>query len=388
MLAFIIIPLSGFAVDIYVPSLPIVAKFFGKSASLTQITVTIFLISYGLSQFIAGKFIDIYGRRRPTIITLLIFAMFSFSIPFVTSIYQLILLRFAQGFCVGVFVTAKRAVFIDIYTKDEVKKVLPWVTIAWSIGPIVAPAIGGYLQHYFNWQANFYFLGIYATLVALAEYIFIAETLKVRSLLSLPDVITTYKTLFSNMEFVSSIINNGLLYSMVILFGLVGSFFIQTKLNFTPVEFGKVALGLGFAWLLGGLSNRILLNYNMQNKIKFGLIAIVVIALIMILLGFKFMNIYVIVIPAFLIHFMAGFCFNNYFSYAMTIFPQYAATASGVLGSITYIVTSFSSSFFGAVLPRTSQIPIAIGYLIICLGVWLIFYLQLKYKNSANSAFN
>lgn len=326
----------------------------------------------------AGKFIDVFGRRLPTIITLLIFAIFSFAIPLVTNVWQLILLRFGQGLCVGTFVTAKRAIFIDIYDMQEVKKILPWVTVAWSIGPIVAPAIGGYIQHYFNWQANFYFLGLYAVVVAIFEYILVQETLKIKAKFDWYSIISTYKALFQSSEFVSSIVNNGLLYSMVILFGLVGSFFIQTKLNFTPVEFGKVALTLGFAWLFGGLFNRILLNYNMQIKIKISLIALFITALVMLVLGFIYMNIYVILIPAFIIHFMAGFCFNNYFSYAMTIFPEYAATASGVLGSITYIVTSISSSLFSALLPRSSQIPIAIGYLVICSIVGLVFYSQLN----------
>ncbi|MCH9769652.1 MAG: MFS transporter, partial [Gammaproteobacteria bacterium] len=58
-----------------------------------------------------------------------------------------------------------RAIAIDIYKGAEFKKCVAYLAIAWALGPILAPAIGGYLQHYFSWRAPFYFLTAYGVIV-------------------------------------------------------------------------------------------------------------------------------------------------------------------------------------------------------------------------------
>uniref|UniRef100_A0AAU6WN91 Major facilitator superfamily (MFS) profile domain-containing protein n=1 Tax=Chryseobacterium endophyticum TaxID=1854762 RepID=A0AAU6WN91_9FLAO len=59
------------------------------------------------------------------------------------------------------------------------------MTIVWSVGPIIAPFIGGYLQKNFGWQSNFYVLAGYSALLLISEFIFSGETLKKEILLIL-----------------------------------------------------------------------------------------------------------------------------------------------------------------------------------------------------------
>jgi DHA1 family bicyclomycin/chloramphenicol resistance-like MFS transporter len=46
ILAFALIPLSGFALDIYIPSLPDMAVKLNTSSAAIQLTISIYLISY------------------------------------------------------------------------------------------------------------------------------------------------------------------------------------------------------------------------------------------------------------------------------------------------------------------------------------------------------
>ena len=48
----IIAPLSGMGVDIYVPSLPAMHDFFGVSVSLIKLTVSLYIVGYGLGSFL------------------------------------------------------------------------------------------------------------------------------------------------------------------------------------------------------------------------------------------------------------------------------------------------------------------------------------------------
>ena len=51
IIAFVLIPLSGLATDVYIPSLPDMAGAFNVGSVSIQQTLILFLISYGVAQF-------------------------------------------------------------------------------------------------------------------------------------------------------------------------------------------------------------------------------------------------------------------------------------------------------------------------------------------------
>ena len=156
MLAFVLMPLSGFATDIYLPSLPSMAGSMHVSNLQVQFTLSLFLISYGVAQLFIGSVLDSFGRYRLSLISLLIFALASLVIACTHSIYLVYGMRVVHGIAVSAIVVSKRAYFIDLYTGDRLKHYLSLYTIIWSTGPIMAPFIGDYLEQAFGWQSNFY----------------------------------------------------------------------------------------------------------------------------------------------------------------------------------------------------------------------------------------
>ena len=115
-LAFLLIPLSGLATDIYLPSLPSIALAMGGSPSAVQLSLTIFLVGYGVGQLFIGNFMDSFGRYRIAVIALFLFGLSSLLIAFTHSIVVLNLLRLAQGLLAAVVVVAKRTFFVDVFT--------------------------------------------------------------------------------------------------------------------------------------------------------------------------------------------------------------------------------------------------------------------------------
>uniref|UniRef100_A0AAU6WLJ3 MFS transporter n=1 Tax=Chryseobacterium endophyticum TaxID=1854762 RepID=A0AAU6WLJ3_9FLAO len=61
--------MSGLATDIYLPSMPSMAMELHQPESNIQLTLSIFLISYGLTQFFAGSIVDSFGRYRISMIS-------------------------------------------------------------------------------------------------------------------------------------------------------------------------------------------------------------------------------------------------------------------------------------------------------------------------------
>ena len=57
------VALSAASTDIYLPSLPGVAAYFGASSHQAQLTLSAFMYGYGVAQLICGPLSDRFGRR-------------------------------------------------------------------------------------------------------------------------------------------------------------------------------------------------------------------------------------------------------------------------------------------------------------------------------------
>ena len=87
-------PLS---IDMYLPSLPKLTDDLQTGASLAQLTLTACLLGLSVGQLFVGSISDIYGRRKPLIIALIIYVASSLLCAVAPSIWTLVLLRFLQG---------------------------------------------------------------------------------------------------------------------------------------------------------------------------------------------------------------------------------------------------------------------------------------------------
>lgn len=375
VLAFAVIPMSGLATDIYLPSMPSMATELHQPESNIQLTLSIFLISYGLTQFFAGSIVDSFGRYKVSMISLALFVV-SFLITATTqNIFIIYSMRVLQGILSGFAVVSKRAFFVDVYEGEQRKHYLSIMTIVWSVGPIIAPFIGGYLQHNFGWQSNFYVLAGYSLLLLILEFIFSGETLKVRNPFNIDFLIKEYNSMFKAKDFFYGMLMCGLSYSMIMFFNLCGSFIIEHKMGYSEVVAGYVSLILGFAWMTGGFLGKALIKKAFLPKIRFANFIQIILIILMFVASYFTSNIYSLVAFAFAVHVTAGFIFNNYFSYCIGRFPNSAGIAGGLTGGVAFIITSALSYGIVALIKPEVQLQVAEGYFV--LGVLGLFVLSL-----------
>jgi multidrug resistance protein len=374
ILAFALLPLSGFATDIYIPSLPSMASNMQVSSLQVQLTLSLFLISYGVSQLFIGSVLDSFGRYRLSLISLIIFAGASIVIANTHNIYLIYLMRVIHGFTVGTIIVAKRAYFVDVFKGDKLKHYLSLFSIIWSTGPIVAPFLGGYLQTVFGWESNFYFLAILAVILAILEYIYSGETLKHFSEFSLKKITGVYINMIKTASFSLGIVMLGLAYTMVMIYNMTGPFIIEHHLHLSPVIAGYSSLVLGFAWMVGGFIGKATINSPFFKKMATNLILQIAFVITMILSIQFISNLYSMVIFAFLIHVTAGYIFNNYFTFCLGLFPKNAGIASGLTGGITYVIVSFLSYSVISILPAKDEYHLSESYLVLSILSALIMF--------------
>lgn len=381
ILAFALIPLSGFATDIYIPSLPTMAGEMQVSSVQVQLTLSIFLISYGVAQLFIGSVLDSFGRYKIGLYSLLIFAAASIVIAVTHNIYLIYLMRIIHGLTVGAIVVAKRAYFVDLFEGEQLKHYLSLFSIIWSTGPIVAPFIGGYLQSAFGWESNFYFLGGFALVFAILEYVFSGETLKHFTDFQLKKIANIYLNMIKTPSFTLGIMMLGLAYCMVMVYNMTGPFIIEHHLHLTPIVAGYSSLVLGFAWMVGGFIGKATINKPFFKRLAINTVLQLAFVMVMIFSLNFISNLYSLIFFAFIIHIGAGFTFNNYFTFCLSKFPKNAGIAGGLTGGITYVIVSFLSYGIVNVVPAKDERNLSYSYLIMILLSLIVMYIILKIKN-------
>ncbi|MCL1672337.1 MFS transporter [Elizabethkingia ursingii] len=379
ILAFAVIPMSGLATDIYLPSMPSMAEDLHLPEARIQLTLTFYLISYGISQFFSGALVDAFGRYKISIMALLLFVVSFWITGHTQNIYVIYLMRIVQGILSGLVVVSKRAFFVDVYDGEKRKHYLSIMTIVWSLGPIIAPFIGGYLQKSFGWQSNFTVLAAYSLLILVLELVFSGETLKNKNPFHISFLWNEFKTMLGTLDFFFGMLMCGVSYALIMFYNLCGPFIIEHKLGYSSVTTGYLSLLMGLAWMSGGFLGKALISKPFLPKLRYSNFIQLLFIALMFVSSFYIENLFTLVVFAFVIHVTAGFMFNNYFAYCLGRFPKSAGISGGITGGVVYIITSIVSYGIAAVVKPVQQTGIAEGYFAIgVLGFIILSFIKRK----------
>jgi len=376
ILAFALIPISGFATDIYIPSLPAMAGQLHVSNAAIQLSIVLFMVSSGISQLFVGSLLDSFGRFRLGIAALFIFTLASFVIALSHNIYIIYAMRILHGITVAFIVVGKRAYFMDIYAGEKLKHYTSLFSIVWACAPIIAPFLGGYLQASFGWQSNFYFLGFLALGIMILELIYSGESLKNYHPFRFRAIVGVYSSMLKAGDFTLGLVIIALSYSMLVVFGMTSPFIIEHLFHYSPIVSGYCALLSGVSLMTGGIINKILIRKHLVKKVLIAVSLQLIVAIIMIFVSGWKSNIFTFMPFVVLIHLGAGFIFNNVFAYCLGRFTKNAGVASGITGGSLFMITSFFSyGIVGAIAIKNQGLLGVVYFLLaaLLLGALMLF---------------
>jgi DHA1 family bicyclomycin/chloramphenicol resistance-like MFS transporter len=383
IMAFALIPLSGFATDIFIPSLPSMANQLHISSSAAQLTILLFMFSGGISQLFVGAILDSFGRFRIGLAALLTFAITSFAIALSVNIYAIYAMRIIQGIAVALIVVSKRAYFVDIYSGDKLKHYVSLFSIIWATAPIVAPFLGGYLQASFGWRSNFYFLGILTVVLAVLEIVYSGESLKTYQPFKSKPIIEAYAEKLKARDFTAGLFILALSYSLLVVYGLVAPFIIEHVFHYSSVITGYCSLLSGIFLLIGGITSKILIKRNLLKKVRSALTIQFVLAIAMIGVTLYTANLFIVLTFSLMIHMVGGFIYNTFLSYCLGRFSKNSGMTSGLVGGGSFLITSvISYSIVNMVLIK-SPILLGVSYLGLIGMLGIAFLLFRKFKHAS-----
>ncbi|MDF3078653.1 MAG: multidrug effflux transporter [Sphingobacteriaceae bacterium] len=382
ILAFALIPLSGFATDIYIPSLPSMAKELNVSISAVQLTLMLFMVSSGVGQLFVGSLLDSFGRFRLGATSILVFALSCVAIAIFPNIYLIYAMRIVQGITVALIVVGKRAFFVDIYSGEKLKHFTSLFSIIWATAPIVAPFLGGYLQHAFGWESNFWFLSAATLLLLFLELRHSGETLKTFQPFKARSIAKVYLSTYKTLDFSLGLVILALSYSMLVVYGMASPFIIEHVFHYSPVVTGYCSLLSGVSLLTGGLISKFLLKKPLARKISIAVALQITFSMLMFATSALRSDLYTLMGFTLLVHLISGFVFNNIFAYCLGRFSTNAGIASGVTGGSMYIFTSIFSYGIVTVIAIDNQKMLATAYLCFAVLLCLILVLFLRAKKA------
>jgi DHA1 family bicyclomycin/chloramphenicol resistance-like MFS transporter len=380
ILALALIPLSGFATDIYLPSLPAMAKDLHVSASAIQFSLVLFMFTTGISQIFIGSILDSFGRFKISIVSLALFSLTSFTIAIVPNIYVIYAMRIIQGITIAFIVVGKRAYFVDLYSGEKLKSYISLFAIIWSCAPIMAPFLGGYMQSIFGWRSNFYFLGILSFLFLVLELIYSGETLKHFHPFKMKSIVQTYASMLKSVDFTLGLLIIGICFSLVIIYSLSSPFIIESVFGYSSIATGYSSLLSGLSIMTGGIIAKSLIKKPLNKKVITAFFVQISLVILMIFTVPVGSNIYTLIGFTMGIHICGGFIFNIIYGYCISRFSKNAGVASGLTGGAMYMVSSVFSYGFANLYAVKSQFLLGMANISLIVVICIIFIIFNRYR--------
>lgn len=358
------------AIDIYVPALPAMAQFFSTSPQAIQSSVSGYMAAYALGQLVFGPVADAYGRRRVLAFGLVVYTigcLLSLGAP---NLETFVLARCLQGLGIATTNLLAKAIITDSFSGHALVHAFTYMSIAWGLAPIIAPVIGAHLQTWFGWRACLVFLLVYS-LVMWALLWRYRETLKRPVRLELRTLTANAGKVLSSPVFQSCFLAQGLCYSILLVFNIVGPFMVQNTLHKPPTYFGFLALGIGMMYFLGGLSNRIHGPRlpSAERRLVIGTRAMTAAALAMLVLALTVgLRVWTLATPVLVMGFCAGAMYPTLMAKGNSLFPHIAGLTSAILGCALLLVSSAMMGLAGFVSVQVLT-PLAVFFVMLALTV-------------------
>lgn len=258
--------LSALSMNVFLPSMPSMAKSFDVEPAVIQLTITIYLVANAIMQTIIGPVSDKVGRRPVLLWSTAIFILATAGTLVSPNITVFLIFRAIQA-VIAAGLVLSRAVVRDLFGPEKAASMIGYITMGMAIAPMFGPTIGGILDGFFGWRGAFGLLLVAGIIQFLIIHADLGET-RQRQEITLGAQFAQYPELFRSRRFwgycMASALSSGAFFSYLGGAPFVGAEVYHLDPRGVGMFFGVVALGYGFGnFLSGRFSVRVGMNRMM-----------------------------------------------------------------------------------------------------------------------------
>jgi DHA1 family bicyclomycin/chloramphenicol resistance-like MFS transporter len=366
-----IMALNPLAMDMMLPALPNIAAAFDiASANRPQMVLSVFLVGFGVGQFVMGPLSDRYGRRPILIGGMIVYCAASLLAIAAPTFETLLLARALQGVATSATRVIATSIVRDCYAGRRMASVMSLTMMIFIAVPVVSPAFGQAVLMLAQWRGIFIVLMAYGVVTLVWSAIRLPETLAVanRRSLAVRDILDAFRQTVTHRQTLGyALVAGGVLGSLFAFVVISQQVFtgIYQLGHYFPVAFAGVAIGTAFA---GFVNSRLVGRLGMRVLSHSALIGFLVIATIMLVTAkLQMLPLALFMLLSVSMMFAFGLMIANFTALAMEPQGHIAGTAASLYGSITTLLGIGVGATIGQDFDGT-LVPFATGFLLCTLA--------------------
>ncbi|UWQ55068.1 multidrug effflux MFS transporter [Leisingera caerulea] len=371
--------LSALGMNLHLPSLAGMSEYYAVDYRVMQLSVALYLAGNAVVQIFVGPISDQMGRRPVILTSIVLFLLATLGCIYAPTAEIFLMFRVAQT-AVAATMVLSRAAVRDLYDTNEAASMIGYVTMGMAIVPMIGPAIGGFLDQWMGWKANFWMLFLVGAATLMITFTDFGETAH-KSGKTLMAQFREYPELLRSPRFWGYSLSSGLASGAFFAY-LGGAPFVGTEVyGLNTAELGVYFSAPAVGYFAGNfISGRYSMRLGVNRMVLWGCVINgggVLLSLLIAMAGADS------VITFFgLMCFVGlgnGMAIPNATAGAISVRPHLAGTASGLSGAIMIGAGAALSAFAGMLLvPGSTAVPLlvimfataACGLVAILLVVW------------------
>jgi len=347
----LLVSFAPMTIDLYLPALPVMTEDLMTDAESMQLTLSVYMVGFALSQTFFGPISDRFGRKPTILIGTAIYLVTSVACALATSVEQLIVFRLFQSIGAAAGPVVARAVVRDMFTREEAAKTYAVVTTVTAIAPVIAPILGGVIVIWLGWRANFWVLTGFGATAMLLVILLLPETNRVPdpSATRFDKMLVNFGTMLRNRAYLGYLLTVMGTFGGLFAYLMGSSFVLVGELGMSEINFGLSFGGASIGFMAGAfLGSRIVRRVGIERMCLIGTAFTALAGVLIVgLIWGGVVTVASVIVPTVIYFFGMGMSQPNVQAGAISPFPQMAGAAASLLGLAQYISAGAFSIIIG-----------------------------------------
>jgi DHA1 family bicyclomycin/chloramphenicol resistance-like MFS transporter len=335
----VLVALTALGMDMFLPSVPVIARAFGAEPGVAQLSVTTYLLGLAIGQLAWGPVSDRFGRKPVLLCGLALFLLTSAWGAAAQSAQEIVLLRFVQGLGISSGPVIARSIVRDLYAREQAAQLLARMAAVFGIIPIAAPLAGGQAVALGGWPAVFWLLGAIALALLCAVGFGLRETAPAaRPSIAPARIAANYALLLGDGRFRSALATMLPAQLGIIAFVASSALAMVEALGLTPRQFSVAFAAIMVGQIIGAIvGSRLVLRLGIGRMARTGAALVLAGGLLLAALAWAGPAHWgSVVLPMVVFLFGCAFMIPSTTAAALAPFPQMAGAASSLLGALPF----------------------------------------------------
>ncbi len=347
----ILMTVTPFAIDLYLPVFPQIARAMGTSEAQVSLSVASYFVGMAFGQVFYGPCLDRFGRKKPLFIGLAIFIATSLGCLLCRNVETMIVLRFLQALGGCAAQVAALTMVRDFFPVEKSAKVLSLLMLILGVSPLLAPTLGGIIAVHFGWQWIFLTLAGIATFVGTMVFFFLPEPHKPDPSISLrpKPIVLGFAEIMREPSFFTYALAGTFSFAGLLVYVTGSPIIFMSEFHVSPQTYGLIFALLACGFLSSNQVNvQLLKKFHSGQIFQAALIYQCVVGMIF-LVGVVngWWDLYATIFFLFMLLGCLGMTYPNGAALALAPFEKNAGSASSLIGFLQIGVASIASAGIG-----------------------------------------